>query len=195
MSKVLKSVSIMVLLLVTMASSAWDHNYEAGNCEYRGNGGYNDPSCHVAIEERVTALEGREVVNGVDGLNGTDGAKGDRGLSGSDGVDGKEGIDGRNGTNGADGKDGKSFDSSMLRQYARSIEKDINTAAAQSSAIAMLGQSPHGQDSVSLGCASYDSEVQCAVGGTMYFDSKNLMFRGALATKSVGASATYHFGN
>lgn len=176
----------------TMAFSA----YHSDNCNYGNTGGYNSPSCHIDIEERVSALEAAPASQ--DGINGTNGLDG---VDGRDGVDGLAGVDGANGTNsmaspvsvnGVDGRDG--IDATSNRADYIDLRKETRQATAENSAIAMLGQSPHGQNSLSVGCGQYKSSSECAVGGTFYIDNQNLMFRAAISQSIVGGSVTYHFG-
>lgn len=192
----------------TLAITATTFAYDSDDCDYRGNGGYNSPSCHVLTEERLDALEasmqdledfadavdngdfnGQDGRDGTDGADGKDGVDGINGTNGVDGIDGTNGKDGKDGRDGVDGKDGV-IDYSTLRTVTRKAQR----LAAQSAAIGSIIQSPHDRSGFSVACGEAFGMVECAGNITWAIEDSNSVLSLTRTRDITTAAWGYHFG-
>lgn len=218
---------ILLLLVMSLSFSsayAWNSGNNSDNCNYGGNGGYNSPSCHVDIEERVSALEdndnagekgdkgdrgytgasgqdglaGVDGTNGADGKNGSNGKNGTSGLNGLAGVDGMDGAAGSRGLVGASGNDGRDGTNGISQSYIRSVykqyQKTVNQGLAEGAAIAALMQAPHDRSALSAGCSEYMGSTACAVGATYSIPNSNSLLGLSISENIRSVGYSYHFG-
>lgn len=162
-----KLLTIMATMIVSYGAFA-----DSNDCDYRGNGGFSSPACHVLNQERLDALE--DQIKVLDDFLG----KVDRGDF--NGKDGKDGVDGKDGM----------VDQSFLNK----VTEDAKNYSVQSAAIASLLQSPHDRSGLSLGCANGFGQTECAIGATWAVEGSNSMLHFVYASDIRTLSWGYHFG-